>query len=183
MPGVYLSRPASKRGSQSASAASTSSVKVPPTLPRTYKESTITTSSGIPVATDDTSDISHIQAELKIERLRNSVQKLLRTNQELREIVTTDPDPVYIEAIDENVDVIARQLKTIKKLEDKAKEIISAFGKGCGGQIVGGAQASDLASSMDVPSAPQAPAVSGSITAPDAPTTNMEVDDEGGVYL
>ncbi|TPX64756.1 hypothetical protein SpCBS45565_g05681 [Spizellomyces sp. 'palustris'] len=77
-------------------------------------------------------------------RLRRSVELLLRSNQEMRDSDPGDPD--FVQAIDENVAVIERQIQLVRKYEDRIKQLLgdaappngSAGGRGCDRELVDG---------------------------------------------
>ncbi|KND03082.1 uncharacterized protein SPPG_02147 [Spizellomyces punctatus DAOM BR117] len=77
-------------------------------------------------------------------RLRRSVELLLRSNQEMRDSDPGDPD--FVQAIDENVAVIERQIQVIRKYEERIKQLLgdaappngSAGGRGCDRELVDG---------------------------------------------
>ncbi|KAJ3304344.1 hypothetical protein HDU76_005210, partial [Blyttiomyces sp. JEL0837] len=139
MPGVYLTRniappsnTSSASNATSSTSTSTASASRPVKLSATH---------GVPVSDDvygDEMDPSYMLEE--IARLRSNVEKLLRSNAELREFMETDPDEEYRLAIEENVTVIDWKLKLIKTMELKVKAMLSytAEGsRGCGAEISG----------------------------------------------
>ncbi|KAJ8322838.1 hypothetical protein BDV3_006868 [Batrachochytrium dendrobatidis] len=56
------------------------------------------------------------------DRLKHSVELLLKTNAELREYSSTDPD--CAEAIQENVTVIDRQMRMIKAINNRSQQLM-----------------------------------------------------------
>ncbi|KAJ3239231.1 hypothetical protein HDU81_006336 [Chytriomyces hyalinus] len=101
MPGVYLTTFANDRSSAS--------------KPSNEASNNLQTSLGIPVDVSELESDNPEVIQLEIARLRLSAQKLLESNAILKEFIETDADPEYSQAIAENVDVIDRQLRSIKK--------------------------------------------------------------------
>ncbi|KAJ3122843.1 hypothetical protein HK100_011815 [Physocladia obscura] len=84
------------------------------------------TAAGIPVATLDeiTESDNPELLQLEIARLRLSTQKLLESNALLKEFDAADPDPEYSLAISENVVIIDKQLRRIKRLMQNLAAIL-----------------------------------------------------------
>ncbi|KAJ3263977.1 hypothetical protein HDU77_009627 [Chytriomyces hyalinus] len=101
MPGVYLTTFANDRSNAS--------------KPTNETSNNLQTSLGIPVDASELESDNPEVIQLEIARLRLSAQKLLESNAILKEFLETDADPEYSQAIAENVDVIDRQLRSIKK--------------------------------------------------------------------
>ena len=56
---------------------------------------------------------------LEVTELENSIKHLIRSNVELAKAMEDDPDPVYAESIQENMEVIAKRKLKIKELLSK----------------------------------------------------------------
>lgn len=79
-------------------------------------QQTRTTSFGAP-AFPSLAQFNHPElADARVQELMNSIRHLERSNAELEEMKQSDPDPVWQETIEENLDVIARQKSEIYQI-------------------------------------------------------------------
>ncbi|KAI8997967.1 hypothetical protein BC832DRAFT_595412 [Gaertneriomyces semiglobifer] len=175
MPGVYLSR---HRGIKSTS--------LKDSLPQVV---------GANATLSD--DVTYLSQE--VARLRLSVEALMRSNKELKDAIDTQkeqhlgPDPDFVEAIQENVHVIARQLSTIKIYQDRIQELQGVRP----GQLVSGTCATEMTGAEMVDLQGVFQASSASMEAgrssnsqageaegnTDARQAERPTQDDGGVYL
>ncbi|KAG2453324.1 hypothetical protein HYH02_001548 [Chlamydomonas schloesseri] len=60
---------------------------------------------------------------IEIDELQNAIQHLERSNRELKELLTSDPDPEYRQAIGENIVTVAKKRARVAALEEELRRI------------------------------------------------------------
>ena len=60
--------------------------------------------------------------ERGIAKEENTIRHLGRSNEAMKEAMASDPDPMYAEAIQENLQSTAVHRQTIERLQEKLKE-------------------------------------------------------------
>ncbi|KAG2438824.1 hypothetical protein HXX76_005365 [Chlamydomonas incerta] len=60
---------------------------------------------------------------IEIDELKNAIQHLERSNWELKELLASDPDPEYRQAIGENIVMVAKKRARVAALEEELRRI------------------------------------------------------------
>ncbi|KAG2438829.1 hypothetical protein HXX76_005370 [Chlamydomonas incerta] len=60
---------------------------------------------------------------IEVDELKNAIQHLERSNRELKELLASDPDPEYRQAIGENIVTVAKKRARVAALEEELRRI------------------------------------------------------------